>query len=34
VVAERLSKEVGIDNYKLVFSTREFKKTSPRYFVK
>jgi DNA-binding Lrp family transcriptional regulator len=34
IVAERLSKEVGIDNYKLVFSTREFKKTSPRYFVK
>ena len=33
-VAERLSKEVGIKNYKLVFSTREFKKTSPRYFVK
>ena len=31
-VAERLSKEVGIDRYKLVFSTREFKKTSPRYF--
>jgi len=33
-VAERLSKEVGIKSYKLVFSTREFKKTSPRYFVK
>jgi DNA-binding Lrp family transcriptional regulator len=33
-VAERLSKEVGVERYKLVFSTREFKKTSPRYFVK
>lgn len=33
-VAERLSKEVGVNRYKLVFSTREFKKTSPRYFVK
>ena len=33
-VAERLSKEVGVEHYKLVFSTREFKKTSPRYFVK
>lgn len=32
-VAERLASEVGIDRYKLVFSTREFKKTSPRYFV-
>lgn len=31
-VAERLSGEVGIERYKLVFSTREFKKTSPRYF--
>jgi len=30
--AERLSAEVGIKRYKLVFSTREFKKTSPRYF--
>jgi DNA-binding Lrp family transcriptional regulator len=33
-VAERLAKEVGVERYKLVFSTREFKKTSPRYFVK
>lgn len=33
-VARRLAREVGIDRYKLVFSTREFKKTSPRYFVK
>ncbi len=33
-VAERLSKEVGIEQYEVVFSTREFKKTSPRYFVK
>lgn len=33
-VAERLAREVGVEQYKLVFSTREFKKTSPRYFVK
>ncbi len=33
-VAERLSREIGVKNYRLVFSTREFKKTSPRYFVK
>lgn len=33
-VAMRLSKEIGIDSYEAVFSTREFKKTSPRYFVK
>ncbi|MBI5118183.1 Lrp/AsnC family transcriptional regulator [Candidatus Poribacteria bacterium] len=33
-VAERLSNEVGIKSFKVVFSTREFKKTSPRYFVK
>ena len=33
-IAERLSNEVGIKSYKLVFSTHEFKKTSPRYFVK
>jgi DNA-binding Lrp family transcriptional regulator len=33
-VAKRLSKDVGIKHYKVVFSTREFKKTSPRYFVK
>ena len=33
-IAERLSEEVGIEQYKVVFSTREFKKTSPRYFVK
>jgi len=32
-IAERLSREVGINEYKVVFSTREFKKTSPRYFV-
>ncbi|RJP23374.1 MAG: Lrp/AsnC family transcriptional regulator [Candidatus Abyssobacteria bacterium SURF_5] len=30
--AKRLAAEVGIDRFKLVFSTREFKKTSPRYF--
>ncbi len=33
-VADRLASEVGVERYKLVFSTREFKKTSPRYFVK
>lgn len=33
-IAERLSKKVGVERYKVVFSTREFKKTSPRYFVK
>jgi DNA-binding Lrp family transcriptional regulator len=33
-IAERLSREVGVERYKVVFSTREFKKTSPRYFVK
>ncbi len=33
-IAARFSTEVGVDQYKLVFSTREFKKTSPRYFVK
>ncbi len=33
-IAERLAKEVGIKEYRVVFSTREFKKTSPRYFVK
>jgi DNA-binding Lrp family transcriptional regulator len=33
-VAERLSEKIGIRQYKVVFSTREFKKISPRYFVK
>jgi DNA-binding Lrp family transcriptional regulator len=33
-VAARLAEEVGGEDYKLVFSTREFKKISPRYFVK
>ena len=33
-VADRLASEVGVESYKLVFSSREFKKTSPRYFVK
>jgi DNA-binding Lrp family transcriptional regulator len=33
-IAERLAKEVGVKEYRVVFSTREFKKTSPRYFVK
>jgi DNA-binding Lrp family transcriptional regulator len=32
-VAKRLSKKVGIEQFQVVFSTREFKKTSPRYFV-
>jgi DNA-binding Lrp family transcriptional regulator len=33
-VADRLSAETGVKKYKVVFSTREFKKVSPRYFVK
>ncbi len=33
-VADRLSAETGVKQYKVVFSTREFKKVSPRYFVK
>ena len=33
-VAERLSRDVGIEDYRVVFSTREFKKISPSYFVK
>ncbi len=33
-IADRLASEVGVERYKLVFSSREFKKTSPRYFVK
>ena len=33
-VAARLSREIDVESYKVVFSTREFKKTSPRYFVK
>jgi DNA-binding Lrp family transcriptional regulator len=33
-IAERLSREVGVKQFRVVFSTREFKKTSPRYFVK
>ena len=33
-VADRLSAEVGVKQYKVVFSSREFKKVSPRYFVK
>lgn len=32
-VADRLATEVGVKQYKVVFSTREFKKVSPRYFV-
>jgi len=33
-VAKRIAKKVGIEQFQVVFSTREFKKTSPRYFVK
>ena len=33
-VAKKLSKKVGIEQFQVIFSTREFKKTSPRYFVK
>ncbi len=32
-VAARLSVEVGIDNYGLLFSSREFKKISMKYFI-
>jgi len=31
-IAERMSKETGIKEYTLLFSEREFKKTSMRYF--
>ena len=31
-VAKRLSKATGITRYRLLFSTREFKKTSPVYY--
>lgn len=31
-VAGRLSRETGIESYELLFSTREFKKTSMKYF--
>jgi siroheme decarboxylase len=30
--AEKISKATGIKDYELLFSVREFKKTSPRYF--
>jgi siroheme decarboxylase len=30
--AKRISKATGVEEYKLLYSTREFKKTSPRYF--
>jgi DNA-binding Lrp family transcriptional regulator len=32
-VAQRLSGEIGIDDYTVLFSTREFKKTRLRYFL-
>lgn len=32
-VAARLSREIGIDDYRVLFSTREFKKTRLRYFL-
>jgi len=31
-IAEKISKATGIKEYELLYSTREFKKTSPRYF--
>lgn len=31
-IAERMSQESGIENYRVLFSTREFKKSSMRYF--
>jgi DNA-binding Lrp family transcriptional regulator len=31
-IAERMSKETGIKEYTLLFSEKEFKKTSMRYF--
>jgi siroheme decarboxylase len=31
-IARRLSREVGIDDYTLLFSQKEFKKTSMKYF--
>jgi DNA-binding Lrp family transcriptional regulator len=31
-IAERMSQQVGIDRYKLLFSEKEFKKTSMQYF--
>lgn len=32
LVAERMSREIGVDEYVLLFSEREFKKTSMEYF--
>ena len=31
-IASKISEATGIKDYELLFSTREFKKTSPRYF--
>jgi DNA-binding Lrp family transcriptional regulator len=31
-IARKISEATGIKDYELLFSTREFKKTSPRYF--
>lgn len=30
-IARRLSAQVGLDDYRILFSTREFKKASPRF---
>jgi siroheme decarboxylase len=32
IIAKKISDATGINDYELLFSTREFKKTSPRYF--
>ena len=32
-VAQGLARQVGIDSFELLFSTREFKKISMRYFM-
>jgi hypothetical protein len=31
-IAERMSRSAGIDEYKLLFSEKEFRKTSMEYF--
>jgi hypothetical protein len=32
-IAKKLSKEVGIENYDILFSLKEFKKSSMKYFI-
>lgn len=32
-IAQRMAQEVGIENYRLLYSTKELKKTSMKYFV-